>query len=178
MPFHFVPRGAQHGFTLIELIVVMILLGILSVTASSRLISRSSFDAIVVRDQAIALARQIQREGMDVVLTPDAVPDHLGLLIGEKVFGTPSCRTRTDTTSCLSTTHDKVSFSFSPSHRMLSEDVMTLHFDWLGRPMMVATKPFQRACTPNRCEITITARNGETAMLCINAEGLINDCAI
>lgn len=178
MPLHFVPRGAQHGFTLIELIVVVILLGILAVTASSRLIGRSSFDAIVVRDQAIALARQIQRDGMDVVLTPNAVPEHVGLYISQNVLGSPVCATNVAATSCLSTTHDKVSFSFSPSQRMLSDNAMTLHFDWLGRPMTVETTPFQRACTPNRCEITITARNGETAMLCINAEGLINDCAI
>ena len=174
MPLHPVPRATQHGFTLIELIVVVILLGILAVTASSRLIGRSSFDAIVVRDQAIALARQIQREGMDVVNNPQTPIYCVALQIRPDKFGAPACRGAHSDTRFLTTDHDLVDFNVSQPPRQS----MTLFFDWLGRPMMRSSEQFQRACTPNRCEITITARNGETAMLCINAEGLINDCAI
>ncbi|MGF1685803.1 prepilin-type N-terminal cleavage/methylation domain-containing protein [Photobacterium japonica] len=174
MPLHPAPRAVQQGFTLIELIVVVILLGILAVTASSRLIGRSSFDAIVVRDQAIALARQIQREGMDVVNNPQTPTYCVALQIRPDKFGAPACSGAHSATRFLIAERDQVSFRVSQPARQS----MTLFFDWLGRPMTVETNPFQRACTPNRCEIAITAKNGEQAMLCINAEGLINDCAI
>ena len=59
----------QRGFTLVELIVVIILIAIVSVTAASRMMGRSSFDAYVTRDQAISIARQIQITAMQAADT-------------------------------------------------------------------------------------------------------------
>lgn len=54
--------GARSaGFTMIELITVMILIGILSALAASRYFARETFDARVYADQAKAIMRTAQK---------------------------------------------------------------------------------------------------------------------
>jgi prepilin-type N-terminal cleavage/methylation domain-containing protein len=53
-------RGS-HGFTMIELITIMIILGILAVVALPRLNSATSFRSVEFRDQAIATLRFAQK---------------------------------------------------------------------------------------------------------------------
>ena len=54
--------GARSaGFTMIELITVMILIGILSAVAASRFFARETFDARVYADQAKAIMRTAQK---------------------------------------------------------------------------------------------------------------------
>ena len=54
----------QQGFTLVELIMVIVLIGIVSVTATVKFSGRSAFDAQLTRDQAISVIRQIQLSSM------------------------------------------------------------------------------------------------------------------
>ncbi|WP_064601771.1 prepilin-type N-terminal cleavage/methylation domain-containing protein [Photobacterium sp. J15] len=56
--------GSQRGFTLIELIVVIILVGIISVTAASRFSGMSSISSPVYRDQLISSMRLTQMRAM------------------------------------------------------------------------------------------------------------------
>ncbi|WP_428448439.1 type II secretion system protein [Photobacterium nomapromontoriensis] len=173
------PRSPR-GFTLIELVIVIILLGILSVTAMSRLIGRSSFDAIVVRDQAIAMARQIQLLGMNNPVNLASPDTCLALVVKPSALGTPaspSCSANATSTRMLTTEADRVSFTFQDGAHPNTRSV-DLYFDMLGRPTTVKNRQQQRVCTETRCEITITARNGEQASLCINSEGYINDCTL
>ncbi|MDF2155631.1 type II secretion system protein [Vibrio sp. CAU 1672] len=53
-------RSSALGFTLIELITVIILLSVLSLYAASRYIGTGSFSAYALQEQAIAVIRQIQ----------------------------------------------------------------------------------------------------------------------
>ena len=57
-------RLMNDGFTLLELVVVMVLIGILSVTAIPKLIGKSAFEGAVVRDQLISQLRLVQLQGM------------------------------------------------------------------------------------------------------------------
>ena len=53
-------RVKSSGFTLVELIVVIILVAIVSLYAASRYIGRSSFAPAVAQEQVISVIRQVQ----------------------------------------------------------------------------------------------------------------------
>ena len=50
----------QRGVTLVELVLVILLIGIVSAVAMSRILSSNSFNALLVRDQIISIARIAQ----------------------------------------------------------------------------------------------------------------------
>lgn len=74
-------HGVRHqpGFTVVELIVVMVLIGIVSSVAVSRFFERSSFDAAAWSDQVRAMLRYgqkiavAQNRPVFVLLTPERV---------------------------------------------------------------------------------------------------------
>ena len=51
----------QLGFTVIELVIVILILSVISIVTMSRIIGGNSFNAIIVRDQVISLARTAQQ---------------------------------------------------------------------------------------------------------------------
>lgn len=55
----------KNGFTLIELVTVLVILGILAVTAIPNLTDKSSFEDYTVRDQLISRLRLVQLQGMN-----------------------------------------------------------------------------------------------------------------
>ena len=52
---------ATRGFTLVELIAVLVLIGIMSAVAVTRMVDRSPFDAVAFSDQATGLLRYAQK---------------------------------------------------------------------------------------------------------------------
>ncbi|MFC0251711.1 GspH/FimT family pseudopilin [Massilia consociata] len=54
-------KGRQGGFTMVELIIVIVLVGILSAFAASRFFDRRGFDAAAFADQTSALLRYAQK---------------------------------------------------------------------------------------------------------------------
>lgn len=78
----------QQGFTLIELITVIILLGILSAFAISRFPSSQGYSTAIIKNQLIASARLAQQTAMsrssptnNVVLNVSEVAGHWNLII-------------------------------------------------------------------------------------------------
>lgn len=55
----------QKGFTLLELILVIILVGVLAAVAAPRLFSTAGYDQIAARDHAIQLLQQAQLQAMN-----------------------------------------------------------------------------------------------------------------
>ena len=53
--------NAQRGFTLVELILVMVVIGILAAVAGPRFFSRNVFDERIYFEQALAAARYAQK---------------------------------------------------------------------------------------------------------------------
>ncbi|MFT6985090.1 MAG: MSHA pilin protein MshC [Psychromonas sp.] len=60
------------GFTLVELVIVIIVLGVLAATAIPKLASKSGFEDYTVRDQLIARLRLVQLQGMNADPTAGA----------------------------------------------------------------------------------------------------------
>ncbi|WP_435234940.1 pilus assembly FimT family protein [Psychromonas sp. PT13] len=60
------------GFTLVELIIVLIILGMLSVTAVPKLFSKSAFEDYTLRDQLISQLRLVQLQGINADPSDDA----------------------------------------------------------------------------------------------------------
>jgi len=58
-------KRVNQGFTLIELVVVIIVLGVLAVVAVPKFVNRASFEDYTVRDQLIARLRLVQLQGMN-----------------------------------------------------------------------------------------------------------------
>ncbi|OBU33364.1 prepilin-type N-terminal cleavage/methylation domain-containing protein [Photobacterium kishitanii] len=141
----------QHGFTLIELVMVIIVLAIISVTAASRYASKSSFSAQLARDQAIAIARQIQITAMQ------QQRGCATLTINQQLFG---CATRQNATNYLTTINDQV--TITPNS--------IIAFNLLGQPLHAHGEP---QCMTG-CEIVFTANNNNYAKMCINQQGYIH----
>ncbi|MCP5078898.1 MAG: type II secretion system protein [Psychromonas sp.] len=59
------PIYKQQAFTLIELVIVIIVLGVLSAVAIPKFVNRSGFEDYTVRDQLIARLRLVQLQGMN-----------------------------------------------------------------------------------------------------------------
>lgn len=53
------------GFTLVELVLVIVLIGVLSATVAPRFFTVSGYDQIAARDQLIQLLRQAQLQSMN-----------------------------------------------------------------------------------------------------------------
>jgi len=58
-------KPLTQGFTLIELVIVIIVLGVLAATVIPKLVNRSSFEDYSVRDQLIARLRLVQLQNMN-----------------------------------------------------------------------------------------------------------------
>lgn len=61
-----------QGFTLVELVIVIIVLGILSAVAIPKFASRSGFEDYAVRDQLIARLRLVQLQNMNADVADNA----------------------------------------------------------------------------------------------------------
>lgn len=132
------PRRRVSGFTLIELVVVILILSIISAVAISRILSGNALNAIVIRDQIISLARTAQqsalgRADVDLTITPSVSGDEITITTsygsGDIETATLSARTVSlsgdinDTDSCETT---------SGADSIANATPMTLNFGELG----------------------------------------------
>ncbi|PLC58198.1 type II secretion system protein [Photobacterium carnosum] len=152
---------SQQGFSLIELIMVIILIGILSATAAARFSGRSEFDAQITRDQAISLIRQLQISAMN----GDSQP----LTVESNCLGV--CEySLTDTNDSLRYAQTQTTFAMSQQPSGIS--LKSLSFNLLGQPTVNNLSTVVLSCTSG-CTITITAKNNHQASICINSQGYI-----
>ena len=152
---------SQQGFSLIELIMVIIIIGIISITAAARFSGRSEFDAPITRDQALSLIRQLQVSAMNGHPQPLAVKtDCLGVC--------KQSPTDTDTNNSLRYAQTQTTFAMSLQPR--GTPLKSLSFNLLGQPTVNASPTAALSCTSG-CMITITAKNNQQASICINSQG-------
>ncbi|MCA3953288.1 type II secretion system protein [Vibrio vulnificus] len=155
-------KRAQTGFTLVELIVVILLISIVSAYAASRYIGTGSFSAYAAQEQAISIIRQLQVYRMQSNTTNSANPNFeltasggcLGSTAGCSAAATPqAAESRSDVMRL-----DGVS---------VSSTISPIRFDLRGNPLQT------NGSALNSVTITFTA-SGESASVCINSQGYVS----
>ncbi len=146
----------QQGFTLVELIMVIVIIGIISATAAARFSGRSEFDAQLTRDQAISVIRQIQISSMQGQSAP--------LNVSSQCLGVCGADSP-ETDGSLRQSQTNTEFSLVDGGNTRAK----LYFNLLGQPVNATST---LVCA-NGCTITITAKNKQTASICINSQGYV-----
>ncbi|EGR0070831.1 prepilin-type N-terminal cleavage/methylation domain-containing protein [Vibrio vulnificus] len=155
-------KRVQAGFTLVELIVVILLISIVSAYAASRYIGTGSFSAYAAQEQAISIIRQLQVYRMQSNTTNSANPNFeltasggcLGSSAGCSAAATPqAAELRSDVMRL-----DGVS---------VSSTISPIRFDLRGNPLLT------NGSALNSVTITFTA-SGESAAVCINSQGYVS----
>ncbi|OBT17439.1 hypothetical protein A9264_01375 [Vibrio sp. UCD-FRSSP16_10] len=145
----------RKGFTLVELIVVIILVAIISIFAVSRFTGGSSYRLPVIQEQTISVIRQIQLGRMQSnVADLDDLSPFYRLMLTQHCLGAQSFCSNPASSDDISAAVFTEDIRFSPLTTLLD-------FDLLGRPSI---SPFA---------ITLTDSAGNTAHICIEAEGYI-----
>ncbi len=152
----------NKGFTLVELIVVILLLAIISVTAISRFGGRQIYELYALQEQVSSVVRQIQlnrmQSNMDMSVSG---ADSLRLVAVNGCLGSQSaCDNLAETRSDVISSDD-YTFSSQP----LSTTSSPIEFNLLGNPESAASAGVQ---------ITISSKNSsDRVWVCINSQGFV-----
>ncbi|MDX2367505.1 MAG: prepilin-type N-terminal cleavage/methylation domain-containing protein [Colwellia sp.] len=164
----------HKGFTLIELIVVIILIAIMAVTVIPKFLSSKGFEEYTYRDELITKLRAIQLRTMQQTdssecqeVKVDVTNGIIGLLKTKDKLAPasdPICIADTYVSESTTVTiNDQNNVSFT-----ISEGLSSFLFSSLGRPEAVGCGDIT---TP--CEITLTVAGESTLAIKMNREGYI-----
>ncbi len=153
----------QHyrGFTLIELIVVLVIISVLAVSLLPRFFSGGGTNEYLYRDQAFSL---IQRQQIQAMQCTSCSPVGVQVdSISINPAGLPNCE-NTATQLCISA-RDRSAIQLSPVAFELD-----LYFNNLGQPI---GKGNSRMCQ-NTCRVNV--QGSVNLSICIEYEGYIHLC--
>ncbi|WP_232314331.1 type II secretion system protein [Grimontia marina] len=153
----------KRGFTLIELITVLVILGIISVFAIPRLSGSEAFSVTSARDTGLSVARQVQLRAMQQENPSSACN---AMYVAASRMGGSS------DSACGFGDYRSDVVDLSDSQVRISP-VQTIYFDLLGRPVNAVGS---RLCTSERCEFTFS-QGGTEASICLNSEGYFHACS-
>jgi MSHA pilin protein MshC len=174
---------AQQGFTLVELVTVVIVLGILALSVAPKFVGPSGFTEYALQKRIVASLRNIQQKSMyDTrssfcyqlnVVTGSATSAAFGPSTASYTNGneTASCSTTIDNTSAsfLRTQGSEISdngLSFSATDG--SSPITYIRFDNMGRPLTSAG-----TCATG-CSLTFSGQSAATT--CISDQGFVHAC--
>tara|TARA_R110001592_G_scaffold216051_2_gene469519 strand:- start:509 stop:1015 length:507 start_codon:yes stop_codon:yes gene_type:complete len=150
------------GFTTIELVVVIILIGIISATVIPKMQSTGGYEEIIYQDETVTKLRSIQLRAMqDTSGSQCGSVSINSILITSNKLGIPDdgCTSFVDnnlnSTTIVKIIEDGVSFQYAGGSTLFS-------FDHLGRPVDCASP----------CQISIIGEE-QTLIVAINGQGYI-----
>lgn len=130
--------GRQAAFTLVEIVVVILVLGIISAVAMSRILGGNTFNAIIVRDQIVSLARTAQqnalgRSDVSMTITPGAGGNDVTLVTSDSGGTIKTVTLALDTVSLRGDINDTDSCETTAGADAITNAApMTLAFGELG----------------------------------------------
>ncbi|MDH6016848.1 Tfp pilus assembly protein FimT/FimU [Vibrio splendidus] len=152
----------NKGFTLVELIVVILLLAIVSATAISRFGGRQVYELYALQEQVSSVVRQVQLNRMQSNMEMSVSgAESLRLVASNNCIGSQSaCSNLSETRSDVIVSND-YSFASVPTSSYSSP----IEFNLLGNPENTASSGVQ---------ITISSNNSsDRAWVCINSQGFV-----
>ncbi len=153
------------GFTLVELIIVIIILGIVSTFAASRFVGTSSFSTFSAQEQAISVIRQIQVNRMQSNVS--SANDSFRLAINIDCLGSVSACSLNLSNSAQKSQADARSDYVRESDITFSPANTIIDFDLLGNPSVSAG-----------VNITINSTTSSNSVqVCINSQGYVREGA-
>ncbi|PCI52170.1 MAG: hypothetical protein COB45_13820 [Gammaproteobacteria bacterium] len=158
-------RNSEYGFTLIELIVTIILIGIMAAAVIPRFLTSEGFGEYTYRDELIIKLRAIQLRAMqqtnNVACQIIRVnTSEIGLLATQINTNTCNGVLAGDTTTVHIPSENGISFS-------ISENLSSFRFSSMGRPVGCV------ASNPCKIKITLTITGSDPLSILINSEGYI-----
>ncbi len=167
--------NTKLGFTLIELVIIILLTGILAATAIPKLIGQDAFETQTYRDQLQQLIKTVQQQAMScgaacrstrlnnpyacnrVVITPSrfGIPTNCGTTLPDTFAAPHLGMSMTEATS--------TSVNFSVSNTI---GTTVIEFNALG---------IERGCDVNNPGCTIYIKGSDTLLLRIEAQGFIHE---
>ncbi|MFA0566676.1 Tfp pilus assembly protein FimT/FimU [Vibrio gallaecicus] len=153
---------SDSGFTLVELIVVILLLAIISAVAISRFGGRQSYELYALQEQVSSIVRQVQLNRMQSNMDMSASgAEDLRLVAENNCIGSQSACSKLSETRSDVITSDNYSFSSVPA----SNSSSPIEFSLLGNPENTASSGVQ---------VTISSNNtSDRAWVCINSQGFV-----
>ncbi|MEZ8146188.1 type II secretion system protein [Enterovibrio norvegicus] len=153
----------SKGFTFIELIAVILILGIVSAFAIPRLSGTEAFLVMGARDAGLSVARQVQLRAMQQEDPSDRC--NALFVTATRMGGSNNtdCEWQDDRSDVVDLSDSQV--RISPVH--------TFYFDLLGRP--VSSDKTRLCIDASGCKITFT-QSTSFASICLNSEGYFYAC--
>jgi MSHA pilin protein MshC len=163
------------GFTLIELIIILVIIGILAVSASPIFISDSGTKSQAVRLQAMSILRAVQQQAMQDTANTYEV------MIDESIFGVSPYNENNNRQ--ISGIEDIRFLLFHTDDEGITRNILveqgvfsaSIEMDALGRPTVFAVEEEKSKVgkCDRGCTITITENSGVSRSISINKEGFI-----
>ncbi|HHF3232326.1 TPA: type II secretion system protein [Vibrio diabolicus] len=147
-------RSSALGFTLMELILVIVLLSILSLFAASRFMGSGSFSAYALQERVISVIRQVQVNRMQSnVASPD---NNFRLQVSSSCIGSVAACALTGSTQDA---RSDVVIDKSAKFSVISGAANTINFNLLGNPVSGAVNILiEDKHGRSRCQVEINTQ--------------------
>ncbi len=159
-------KSAESGFTLIELVMVLVVIGILSVTAAGMFASRGDFASTLVKDQLLdklRLTQQIslarQTGNLSLVIDESAGQWRLRVLDSAAADSILLSQTMDQNGTSIHTSNSNFSASCASLPSVAGASPLTLNFDRRGN------------LNPASANRRICVTGGNTYELCVSSAG-------